>query len=53
MADEHLPTKERAKHPGNCYECGLMIYVGDWIIIYNVGENTVAAHAEHYGVTGK
>lgn len=44
---EHLPSKVRARYPGICYECGLSIYVGDWIIIQNVGGNSIALHSEH------
>lgn len=44
---EHLPDKVKARYPGTCYECGLAIYVGDWIIVQNIGGNSVALHAEH------
>lgn len=53
MADEHLPIKEKAKVAGVCCECGLLFYVDDWIVVIRKGDNMVAAHAEHYGVTGK
>lgn len=51
LTETRLPPNDkavRARYPGMCYECGLAILVGDWIVIQNVDGINAAIHTEHY-----